>query len=217
MRRPWFSYYVDDFELDDKVQLMTNQEEGAYHRLLRFQWRNGCIPLEARNLATIMRESPRIAKRLWVSLSPCFPGGKNPRLETERERAEQISESRRNAGAKGNATQSQVRDVCEPPCDIHKSQVTSHKKKVLRETWLTPFGKVWEDAYGGEPPWGRLAAVLGFLRDRHSNSEIWVRWRQYCKATEGQYASAERFKNTYGAWKPKRELKELPDPLKEEG
>lgn len=213
MRRPWFSYYVDDFELDGKVQLMTNQEEGAYHRLLRFQWRNGYIPLGSRNLATIMREPPRIAKRLWVSLSPCFPGGKNPRLEAEREKAEQVSERRRNAGAKGNATQSQLRDVCEPPCDIHKSQVTSHKKKVIRDTWATPFGMIWEDEYHGTPPWGRLAGALPPLIEKHGAADVLDHWSRYCHSTAAQYASAEKFAQTYGSWKPKRELKELPDPL----
>ena len=98
-----------------------------------------------------------------------------------------------------------------------EAEAEAEEKKSIRETWLTPYGKVWEDAYGGEPPWGRLAATFGFLRDRHSNTEILSRWRQYCKSTEGQFASAERFSQTYGSWKPKRELKELPDPLNEEG
>ena len=136
MRRPWFSYYVDDFELNGKVQLMSNQEEGAYHRLLRFQWRNGCIPLEARNLATIMRESPRIAKRLWVSLSPCFPGGKNPRLETEREKAEKISAIRSEAVNKRYTNEDEVQPVCKPPCDIHKDN--RHGEIPLRSSTGTP-------------------------------------------------------------------------------
>ena len=88
MRRPWFSYYVDDFDLDDKVQLMSNQEEGAYHRLLRFQWRNGYIPSDLEGIARVVRETKRTAGRIWGVLSERFPDGVNTRLEAEREKAD---------------------------------------------------------------------------------------------------------------------------------
>ncbi len=128
MRRPWFSYYVDDFELDDKVAVLTNQEEGAYHRLLRFQWRHGQVPTTPKQLAGIIKETPRTAHRIWESLSECFPNGVNPRLEKERVKAQEISEKRaasaKQMHSKCTANAEQVQEVCTDPC---VSQVTSHK------------------------------------------------------------------------------------------
>jgi uncharacterized protein YdaU (DUF1376 family) len=110
------------------VQLMTNQEEGAYHRLLRFQWRNGYIPGDVKGLARIVRETPRTTQKLWATLTTCFPDGKNPRLEDERQKAEDISAKRSVAGSKrptkNNQLHEQLNEVCSPPCDIHKSHVT---------------------------------------------------------------------------------------------
>ena len=219
MRRPWFSYYVDDFELNAKVRVMTAEQEGCYHRLLRYQWREGCVPDEMRALAQIARQSPRKMQHIWKTLEPLFPhtngSRKNPRMTKEWEKAEAISEKRSKSAYKQHASTgasaTEVQPVCKPPCDIHKSHTTVHKQKALRETWLTAFGKVWEGEYGGEPPWGRLGKTLKPLVAKHGDA-VFPAWVRYCNSTVGQFASVERFAQTYGSWKPKQGLKELTYP-----
>jgi len=84
-------------------------------------------------------------------------------------------------------------------------------------TWLTPYMEAWEEAYGGEPAAGHLAMALSRLDHDHGTVEVLARWRAYLARADPLYASPSRFAQTYGSWKPKRELKELPDPLNEEG
>jgi len=39
----WFPYYVDDIETDEKFDGLTLAQQGAFHLLLRWQWREGNI------------------------------------------------------------------------------------------------------------------------------------------------------------------------------
>ena len=136
-RRPWFSYNVDDFELDDKVVTMTLEEEGAYHRLLRFQWRHGSVPADMKRLSGICKVAPRRMTRLWDSLAACFPTGRNPRLEKERQKAQDISQKRsaiaKQQHSKSTAIAEQVQEVCTVPCDS-STQVTSHISQTAETT-----------------------------------------------------------------------------------
>lgn len=69
-----------------------------------------------------------------------------------------------------------------------------------RQTWLTPFGDDWREAYGGEPSWGELARVLKQPVDDLGAAEVRTRWRLYLGQTEGRFASATRFAQTIGVW-----------------
>ena len=69
-----------------------------------------------------------------------------------------------------------------------------------RETWLTPFGDDWREAYGGDPTWGELARVLKKPVDDLGAPEVRTRWRLYLGQTEGRYASPTRFAQTIGVW-----------------
>jgi uncharacterized protein YdaU (DUF1376 family) len=71
----WFPYYVDDIETDEKFDRLTLEEQGAYHLLLRWQWREGNISsrtadvarrLIVRSASAELSQSKRtaIAKRL---------------------------------------------------------------------------------------------------------------------------------------------------------
>ena len=120
MRRPWFPYYVEDFELSGKVMLMSAEAEGCYHRLLRFQWREGHVPGGVREIAQICRQSYAKMRNLWPKLEPCFPlegdVRRNPRLEAERAKADELSAKRSEIGKRGRAKQSangeQLPDGC---------------------------------------------------------------------------------------------------------
>lgn len=69
-----------------------------------------------------------------------------------------------------------------------------------KQTWLTPFGDDWREAYGGEPAWGEMAKVLKLPVDTLGAAEVRTRWRMYLGQTEGRFASAPRFAQTIGVW-----------------
>ena len=69
-----------------------------------------------------------------------------------------------------------------------------------KQTWLTPFGDDWREAYGGEPAWGEMAKVLKMPVDALGAKEVRTRWRMYLGRTDGQYASPTRFAQTIGIW-----------------
>jgi hypothetical protein len=70
----------------------------------------------------------------------------------------------------------------------------------VRETWLTPFGESWIQAYGGTPPWGEMAKVFKPHSDELGPAETLDRWRLYLAQTDGRYASPTRFARTIGIW-----------------
>jgi len=61
---PWFPLYVDDFETDGKVRLMTNEEVGIYIRLLCWQWREGVLPNDAKALGRALNASATTVRRV---------------------------------------------------------------------------------------------------------------------------------------------------------
>ena len=69
-----------------------------------------------------------------------------------------------------------------------------------KETWLTPFGADWTEAYGGDPSWGELAKVLKKPVDDLGAPEVRTRWRLYLGQTEGRFASPTRFAQTVVVW-----------------
>ena len=105
MRRPWFAFYVSDFEQDETVKLANNRVLGAYVRLLCHQWSEGSLPTDRSQLATIARESDQDFARIWPTIAGKFKRtGKrlrNARMEKERQEAEARSvKAKEAAGAR---------------------------------------------------------------------------------------------------------------------
>ena len=75
---PAFQFYADDFVAG--VADLEAEEIGAYILLLCFQWGRGAIP----------DSKPAIDRVAKCDVSPAvmakFPSGKNPRLESERQK-----------------------------------------------------------------------------------------------------------------------------------
>lgn len=93
-----------------------------------------------------------------------------------------------------------------PPVSVSASVVVATVNPLAKpvsaskQTWLTPFGDDWREAYGGEPSWGEMAKVLKLPVDTLGVEEVRTRWRMYLGMTEGQYASPTRFAQTIGVW-----------------
>ena len=90
---PAFLFYVTDF--NDGTQDFTNEETGAYLRVLLFQFSQGHLSLER-----IEKKLGVNFERLWKTLSPKFVIDENGlyynvRLETEQVKRAAFCQSRR--------------------------------------------------------------------------------------------------------------------------
>ncbi len=108
-KAPAFQVYTKDFDTDEKVMLMTLEQEGAYFRLLRVQWREGSIPQEHALLSVLCRvTAKRFTQSVWPGIAACFtespePGRlANQRMEKERAKQEAYRRERSESGQRGN-------------------------------------------------------------------------------------------------------------------
>lgn len=120
VRRPWFPLYVDDWRTSGKVKRMTNQERGCYVELMCYQWEEGFVPDDLKELANICGEPLPAMRRMWKRLEPCFPKSddghrRNPRVERERAKADEVSGKRRASALQMHQQkQEQVQDGSTP-------------------------------------------------------------------------------------------------------
>lgn len=105
MTLPYFNFYVSDFEAD--TSHLTIEEDGAYNRLLRLQWKlGGSIPADHKQLMRYMRCNKPTLKRVVLPIIEEFfveeDGGIfNERLRKEQEKSEISHEKRVISGRKG--------------------------------------------------------------------------------------------------------------------
>lgn len=79
-KAPFYPVFYRDWMTDPAVMAMTLEEEGAYHRVLMFQWSSGRLPwnlsptsAELPRLQTAMKGvDRRVAQRLWLGIRHCF-------------------------------------------------------------------------------------------------------------------------------------------------
>lgn len=90
--RSGMPYDVVAFDTDEDAKFWTNQQEGAFHRLMRHAWINGGIPDDLPKIASICRESVSQMNKLWPAIEPKWPVDPmhpsrrvNPKQESERE------------------------------------------------------------------------------------------------------------------------------------
>ncbi len=87
---PAFQFYPSDYLASARVQAMSLASQGAYIRLLCYQWQDGFISNQIPILARLCSISVSKMKKLWTQIEPCFelelaPGHlANKRLESVR-------------------------------------------------------------------------------------------------------------------------------------
>ena len=98
----WMPLYVSEWERD--TGHLTNEEDGAYGRLIRWYWANGPLPDDDKKLGSIIRDH-RAWKRLRPSLIGFFSRRDgfwyHKRVEAELARARGIIAKRTIAGEIG--------------------------------------------------------------------------------------------------------------------
>ena len=68
-QRSGMPYDVVAYEADEKAKLLTLEEEGLFHRLLRHAWQNGSIPDDISKLAPICRAHIHRVRKCWKAVS----------------------------------------------------------------------------------------------------------------------------------------------------
>ena len=85
---PAFQWYPKDHLADEKVVLMSLEEEGAYFHLTCYCWLEGSIPTDAALLARLCGVDEAKMRELLPAITPCFQerGERyvHPRLDLER-------------------------------------------------------------------------------------------------------------------------------------
>ena len=108
-KSPAFQFYAADFLADENVALMNNEQLGCYIRLISYAWREGSIPADLEDIASLCRTDSKRMTELWTArLCDRFkPHAKqhgrlvNSRCEHEREKQKRNSREKSVAGKKG--------------------------------------------------------------------------------------------------------------------
>lgn len=100
---PACQFYFADFAMDT-IDL-TNEQVGAYIRLLCVQWEHGSIPSSDAKRARILHISTRKLHAMWEEIGRFFDLENdvyvNPRMERERLKQAEYREKKQAAGRKG--------------------------------------------------------------------------------------------------------------------
>jgi hypothetical protein len=104
---PWFRCYAAEYLASEQAVTLDLEARGAEFTLECHAWCHGSIPSEVEELASLLRASPEIVKRVMSTLksywTPAERGRRlvNPALELERKRIQEIRAAQVAGGRKG--------------------------------------------------------------------------------------------------------------------
>lgn len=151
MKRPAFQFYPGDWLSSLKVMLMNPEQEGAYIRLLCYDWSGDGIPDDDQTLSVLSRMGEGWFNGGSTVIRNCFiphPSKDgfitNERLQSEREKQDQWREKSKQGGIKSAASrrkkgsrvvQPNVNQLVEPKANSSSSisSSTSKSKGTLSE------------------------------------------------------------------------------------
>jgi uncharacterized protein YdaU (DUF1376 family) len=137
---PYFPFYASDYLSSSKVQRMTLEEEGAYLRLLCYNWQDGFIPNDIGELARLCKVTPKKMAKIWERISEHF--GEipenfaklfNPRIEHERQKYFANRSLRQVAGSIGGHAKHQNRLDKSPENAPESKTENSSNARILLE------------------------------------------------------------------------------------
>jgi len=152
---PFFKFYPADWLAAAEISTMTLEQQGAYIRLLCYNWREGSLPNDVDKMARLVGTDPlHFRGEIWPALEGCFElrneGLVNPRLEDERLAYQRISNAGRiggkaSAAARQTDTGQQHGTVVPESLNekASKSDVRSQKSETTT-AYSAEFEQVWE-------------------------------------------------------------------------
>jgi uncharacterized protein YdaU (DUF1376 family) len=139
---PAFPWYPGDYLSSSRVQRMTLEQEGAYRRLLDYEWMDGYIPDDVPSLARLCRVTPRKMVAIWKAIKDCFvslPECKtrliNLKLEKVREEKLAFRNDKSRAGHLGNLAkkEKQLREKeARTACQVRDANSTPSSSSSLK-------------------------------------------------------------------------------------
>ncbi len=115
---PAFQFYAADYLADEKIALMTLEEEGAYMRAVAYCWREGSIPTDEKLLSRLLKNASEEVVRV---VKKCFVEAKNDgsrliflRHEIEREKQRLWREKSADAGKASGKSRREKKIHAEP-------------------------------------------------------------------------------------------------------
>jgi len=148
MKSPAFQFYPNDWLSSAAVILMTPEQEGAYSRLLCFDWASDGIPDDDQTLAALSRLGEGWFKGGSTVVRKCFnqhptkPGFlTNLRLQAEREKQQAWKEKSREGGIKSAQSRSnKASRVVQPkvnrPVEPNGNSMSSSSSSIFRRPTL---------------------------------------------------------------------------------
>jgi hypothetical protein len=160
---PWFPFDAEEFLSTSAFILMSLEERGAYITLCSWQWLEGYLPGEEKDLARLLNLGVRDFRRVWKSLGPLFPmlldgTRQNPVIADARTHQKWKRERLREAGRRGGkkkptftkegearlqGTLKQI--VSYSPSIEERSNQTKEKKKRISESAVLRIFGYWEE------------------------------------------------------------------------
>ncbi len=103
---PYMQFYVKEWLSSSSVTRMPLEAQGAYIRLLCYQWEEGSIPEAKEEVRLMLAASSKQIDAIWNHLCRVFPVSgdgerRNPRCERDREEAFALMERNRENGRRG--------------------------------------------------------------------------------------------------------------------
>jgi uncharacterized protein YdaU (DUF1376 family) len=104
---PWFPIYAQETLSDERFQSWTCEEKGAWFHLLLMCWREGSIPSSTEATRRMLHLDGADMQRVWAAIGDRFIPGEGAdrlvsrRMESERDRAQEVRKKLAAAGAKG--------------------------------------------------------------------------------------------------------------------
>lgn len=87
---PAFQFYAAEYLADEKVSLMSLEEEGAYWRAVAYCWREGSIPADSERLSRLLKgasnQTLTVVRNCFNQMATDASRLIHPRLEMEREK-----------------------------------------------------------------------------------------------------------------------------------
>lgn len=103
-----------------------------------------------------------------------------------------------------NTSQQNSNDSTHTDTDTDTDILKPKKKTRTASTshgWIDSFRADWHERYGGTIGMAKVLRALLPLVEQHNASEVQRRWRIYLNATDGKFASASRFAETFGSYR----------------
>lgn len=162
---PWLPLFVSDWLSSESVSCMSLAAQGAFIRLLCYQWQNGTIPDDEVRLAKLLIVTPADFSEVWPELIPVFPVVEEGRRQNKRLEIERAKRQGRTAAAKESAGR-RWGDRTEDQGDKSKGQKKPAKKA------KEPVGPNTPKPVDPDSPFAKVERVLSKVSERLNGSQV---------------------------------------------